>query len=73
MEAKMEGYTSLEDIKTFAAIAEARLGAMISKLLTDNRVSHDYMTKASLLLMAAVCLTMIAHADMVKNYVDGTI
>jgi hypothetical protein len=36
MEAKMEGYTSLEDIKTFAAIAEARLGAMISKLLTDR-------------------------------------
>jgi hypothetical protein len=32
MQAKVEGYTSLEDIKTFAAIAEARLGYWLDRL-----------------------------------------
>lgn len=32
MEAKVEGYTSLEDIKTFAAIAKARIGYWLDRL-----------------------------------------
>jgi hypothetical protein len=60
--------TAFSGIKEDATLYGDRIivvqsSAMISTLLTDNR-----MTKTSLLLLAAVCLTMTAHADGIPDH-----